>query len=327
MADPAKRTRWARRRAAAANGQLPATPPELAELPVLSLHHLPGPDGRGPLHEVTDALLGALRYHATLPFQRLLLSALQPRSGTTTLALHLALELARRGERVTLLEANFAHPVLAGLTGRPTIRPGMAELLAGTAELDHARYRSPRLPALEVVAAGHRAHELAAQHSQALLFPPGAAERFVALLDELTAQQRTVIVDGPCLLDEEGILAAAAVATVLLVETPTPLPPGIDRHVRQRLSSAGAIVAGRVRNPHTNCPPPPLPLLDLRPAPPMAAPAGSGPPSALNGNGRPHGGNARRDSARVRPPIPDGMEKGEDPGDLVQRLRRHLGLP
>lgn len=70
--------------------------------------------------------------------QSLLFASARPGSGTTTVLLNLAITAARQGRRrVVVVDANLRRPGVASRLGLPA-RPGVREVLAGTASFDQA---------------------------------------------------------------------------------------------------------------------------------------------------------------------------------------------
>ncbi len=79
-------------------------------------------------------------------------TAASPEAGTTTVLLNLALTLARDGQRVLVVDANFTRPGVANkLALRPA--PGLAEVLGHHLPLPWALQPTP-VPSLQVLAAG-----------------------------------------------------------------------------------------------------------------------------------------------------------------------------
>lgn len=79
-------------------------------------------------------------------------TAASPEAGTTTVLLNLALTLARDGQRVLVLDANFTRPGIANkLALRPA--PGLAEVLGQNLPLPWALQPTPA-PSLQALVAG-----------------------------------------------------------------------------------------------------------------------------------------------------------------------------
>jgi capsular exopolysaccharide synthesis family protein len=129
--------------------------------------------------------------------------------GRTTTAANLALTAAQDGRATVLVEADLRRPSLARLLGLAP-RPGVADVLAGRAELGQA---TARLGPLAVVAAGED------RDGGALLRTAAAA----ALLDQLRAAHELVVLDAPPALAfaDGDRLAGDADAALLVVRAGT----------------------------------------------------------------------------------------------------------
>jgi protein-tyrosine kinase len=154
------------------------------------------------------------------------------REGRTTTAANLAFTAAQEGRAAVLVEADLRRPSLARLLGLAP-RPGVADVLAGRAELGQA---TARVAGLAVIAAGE------GPDPGALLRSPAAA----ALLDQLRAGHELVVLDAPPALAfaDGDRLAGDADAAILVVRAgATP-----RQVVRLALESLGERAAGIVLN-------------------------------------------------------------------------------
>ena len=152
--------------------------------------------------------------------------------GRTTTAANLALTAAAEGRPTVLVEADLRRPTLAGILGLAP-RAGLAEVLAGAAELAEA---TVRLGALAVLCAGDTRDPAATLRSA----------RAGTVIEALRAAYALVVLDAPPALAfaDGDRLAAAADASVLVVRaraTPREV-------VRLALDALGDRVAGIVLN-------------------------------------------------------------------------------
>lgn len=110
--------------------------------------------------------------------------------GKTTLALNIALSLARQGRSVVLVDADINGDILSAIDARKRAQAGAFETLLGIAELDDALLNTV-LPHFRILpAVGNtlpNASALNADHSSA----------WSALLRDLSAQAEIVVVDTP----------------------------------------------------------------------------------------------------------------------------------
>jgi capsular exopolysaccharide synthesis family protein len=173
-----------------------------------------------------------LRLAARRPMRVLAVTSAGRREGRTTTAANLALTAAQEGRAAVLVEADLRRPALARLLGLAP-RPGVADVLAGRAELGQA---TARLGPLAIVAAGDD------RDGGALLRTPAAA----ALLDQLRAAHELVVLDAPPALAfaDGDRLAGDADAALLVVRAGT-TPRQV---VRLALEALGDRAAGIVLN-------------------------------------------------------------------------------
>lgn len=152
--------------------------------------------------------------------------------GRTTTAANLALTAAQEGRTTVLVEADLRRPTLGRLFGLAP-RPGLAELLDGSAELSQAIVR---VGALSVMTAGD-VHNAAG----ALRSP-----RVPAVLDALRAAHQYVILDAPpAIAFADGDRLVAGADTAVLVVRAGSTPRAV---VRLALEAIGERAAGIVLN-------------------------------------------------------------------------------
>jgi capsular exopolysaccharide synthesis family protein len=173
-----------------------------------------------------------LRLAARRPLRVVAVTSAGRREGRTITAANLALTAAQEGRSTVLVEADLRRPSLARLLGLAP-RPGVADLLAGRAELGQA---IARVGPLAILAAGEE------RDPGALLRGPGAA----GLLDQLRAAFELVLLDAPPALafSDGDRLSGDADAAVLVVragQTPRQV-------VRLALEALGERAVGIVLN-------------------------------------------------------------------------------
>jgi capsular exopolysaccharide synthesis family protein len=173
-----------------------------------------------------------LRLAERRPLRDVAVTSTGRREGRTTTAANLALTAAREGRATLLVEADLKRPSLARLLGLAP-RPGVADILAGRAELGQAM---TRLGPLAVLLAGEAAD-------------PGALLRSTAaatLVAQLRATFELVVLDAPPALafSEGDRLSGDADAALLVVRAGT-TPRQV---VRLALDALGDRVAGIVLN-------------------------------------------------------------------------------
>lgn len=141
---------------------------------------------------------------------RVLVTAARSGAGASTLAAGLAWTLARNLRvQVDVLEAAVDAPAIASYLGlRAT--PGVAELLAGRAELADCRREVAACPGLSVVPAGAERDPIPGEF---------ATERGRALLAELARRSRYLVIDAPPVLDrpETRVLGEGVDGAILVV--------------------------------------------------------------------------------------------------------------
>lgn len=154
------------------------------------------------------------------------------REGRTFAAANLALTAALEGRSTVLVEADLHRPSLAGLLGLAP-RAGLADVLAGTAELGQA---TARVGPLAVLVAGETGDAAAALRSP----------RAPAVVDQLRAAYDLVVLDAPPALaftDGDRLASAADGALLVVRAGTTPRPV-----VRLALDVLGDRAAGIVLN-------------------------------------------------------------------------------
>jgi uncharacterized protein involved in exopolysaccharide biosynthesis/Mrp family chromosome partitioning ATPase len=198
---------------------------------------------RGRLAGGVDGVVAALRLHGSGSRGVVVLASPAPRAGTSLLAAHAAVAIARRGARVLLVDADLRRPRQHVLFG---VEPGTG--LAGylAAEAAEPAIVATAVAGVDLLPAGSPALEA----TPALL----DTDRFTALLARLATLYDTVVVDTPPLsAGSEAPTVGRLAAAVVLVAAQGRTAAGGLRRLASACEAAGAPVAGvaltRVRLP------------------------------------------------------------------------------
>lgn len=209
---------------------LQATHPELD--PEARLVALQAPDSAAA-EQYRVLYQRVLRLAARRPLRVLAVTSTGRREGRTTTAANLALTAAREGRATVLVEADLRRPTLGRLLGLAP-RPGVADVLAGRAELGQAL---TRVGPLALLLAGD-----AGGDPGALLRGPAAT----ALVDQLRAGHELVVLDAPpavAFADGDRLSGDADAALLVVRAGVTP-----RQVVRLALDALGDRAAGIVLN-------------------------------------------------------------------------------
>jgi Mrp family chromosome partitioning ATPase len=200
-------------------------------VPELIAFHEPGHAISTQYRELLGAILDAT---SGSPPHSLLFTGSAAGVGTSTVVLNLAVTAARQGRRVVIVDANARRPAIAARLALCD-RPGLAEVLAGTATLDEALQESEQ-PGLVAITSG-----------SPLALAPRAAESYRSLLRQLRHRFDLALLDGPRWDARPEVIApgAACDATFLV------LPAGADQsaaieELQRQLPAKGVHLAGCV---------------------------------------------------------------------------------
>lgn len=160
--------------------------------------------------------------------------------GKSTLAANLAVSVARSGKRVVLLDADFRKPRVHHLFKLGTGEAGLAQVIAGEAEVDVAMVSCPAVPGLWLMPCGPRPSTPAE-----LLTSP----RFQQVLEQLRDRFDLVLVDTPPLLavSDPSVVAPRVDGVILTIRVVKNGRPAAER-AKELLTSLGARVLGVVVN-------------------------------------------------------------------------------
>jgi capsular exopolysaccharide synthesis family protein len=188
--------------------------------------------------EAYRALRTAVRFiDPDNPLRSLVITSAGQDEGKTTVAMNLALALARGGERVILVDADLRQ---AGLTTMLKLDkgPGLTGVLAGGADIDAAL--QPYLEEMSVLPSG--------------VLPPNPAEllgsqRMANLIASLTERADIVVFDAPPVLPVTDAVVLSTLADgAALVVRHGKTNRGHVSEARRRLAAVDANVAGFVFN-------------------------------------------------------------------------------
>jgi capsular exopolysaccharide synthesis family protein len=165
-------------------------------------------------------------------------AAAQTNTGVSTIAVNLAMMMARTGRPTALVDANMRHPELHKAFGLPA-SPGLAEILTGKAEIKSAAAPT-QVPHLSLVPAGDVAAPAQAFFSQTALSE---------LFGLLRARFDLVVIDTPPVLDyPDALHVAKCVDGVLLVVSPQEASRREQQEARRLLDRVEARILGTVLN-------------------------------------------------------------------------------
>ncbi len=170
------------------------------------------------------------------PFKTILITSALPNEGKTTLAVSLARMQAIAGHKVVMIDADYRRPNIAKLIGIDS-KPGLVELLAGTATLEEAISKD-EVSGAHVIPTGAPAPN-----------PPDllASDHMRKLLGALSQTYDLVIIDSPPVMavSDARVLSTEVDATIFAVRWADTRREVAALALKQ-LTQAGARVAGVV---------------------------------------------------------------------------------
>lgn len=162
-----------------------------------------------------------------------------PGEGKSVTSANLAIALAQNGSRVVLVSADMRRPTLEGMFGMDAQRPGLAEYLGQTAELNADKV--PGIENLWLIRSGRPP----ANPSELL-----NSDRFELLIKELEREDvEYIIVDSPPVLSTADAMSAARYVDGVIVVVDAEQTDTSDLlQVRADLERSGAKLLGAVLN-------------------------------------------------------------------------------
>lgn len=195
-------------------------------------------DPKAPVSEAYVSLVTNLTYstpHGTP--KSLVVTSAQAAEGKSTTAFAIALDLARLGRKVLLIDADMRRPTLHSMKDGKGAR-GLSDILSGNGSLSDVLMLSDDDERLQFVTAGPRPPE------PSLLL---AGSRFASLLGEAGELFDFVVVDSPPMLGlSDTATIAAHAAAVLFVVDATQGHRGAAKSAIRRLHLVRANVIGAV---------------------------------------------------------------------------------
>jgi len=179
-----------------------------------------------------------LLFASDRPLKSILVTSPNPGDGKTTVAANLALTMARGGNRVLLVEANFRRPTLARVLDLPDA-VGLSNILVGLNTFQDA-VQATQFENLDVLVCGPL------PPSPAELLGSGAMRQ---LVQEQSRRYDQVIIDGaPILVVADNYLLAEAVDGVLMVLRAGENTRGLAQRAVRQVRGLRARLLGAVLN-------------------------------------------------------------------------------
>lgn len=202
-------------------------------------------DSNAALTQSYQALMSSLRLlNNTRPLKTLLFTSAQPEEGKTTVAVGLALSMARTGKRTLLVDADLRRPQVHQVLGLENAR-GLVDLCGAAPQRELVRSLDISNPGdrhacvLSVLTSGR------SPNAFALIQSPSLGK----CIGDLGESYDAVVIDSPPVLSVSDPLLLAAVADgVVLVINTGALTSADATRAKQRLEQAGSRILGVVMN-------------------------------------------------------------------------------
>jgi len=170
--------------------------------------------------------------------QSVMVLAVAPEAGATTIIGNYAVSAHSSGSRVVVVDCNFRRPNLAAMFDLEDSAPGVADLLTGTVELDGVVQHTES--GIDVISAGTPANRL----SQRL-----GSERMNSIFAQLRSQFDLVLVDAPpSIVAGDAVLLANLVDSIILVVHSDRDDRGMVARVLRELGESSGDIIGVVVN-------------------------------------------------------------------------------
>ncbi|MBV1776609.1 polysaccharide biosynthesis tyrosine autokinase [Burkholderiaceae bacterium DAT-1] len=183
---------------------------------------------------VFTARTGILLSSIDLSHRTILVTSSVPAEGKTTFSLNLALAMSHT-RKTLLIDADMRRPTVAKSMELDMLRPGLSQLVAGTAKLDECIQVTGE-SGLHVIAAG--------------AIPPNPLEillsnRFKEMLSGLSEQYDMILIDSPPVdLVSDSLVIAPLCSNTIFVTKSDATPYQLARKSLLRLNAAGANILG-----------------------------------------------------------------------------------
>jgi succinoglycan biosynthesis transport protein ExoP len=170
--------------------------------------------------------------------QVVLVTSSVPSEGKSTLACNLAFSLSEV-KRTLVLEADMRRPKFGRVLGEDPKRPGLAELVSGTATVEECVYQV-RESKLHVLQSGK-----VPPNPLTLISSPG----FATAMQELLEKFDVIVIDSPPVqLVSDAVVLSQLATSVLFVVKASSTPYPVARHALGRLRRVDAPILGTVLN-------------------------------------------------------------------------------
>jgi len=170
--------------------------------------------------------------------QSLLVLSAAPEAGTTTIIGNFAVSAVISGLKVVVIDCNFRRPNLGMMFELDDASPGVADLLAGSAELTSVIQKTDT--GVDVVTAGVPANRL---------FQRLGSERMKSIFAQLRDQYDLVLIDAPpSIVAGDAVLLANLVDAIMLVVHSDRDDRGLVARVLRELGESRAEILGVMLN-------------------------------------------------------------------------------
>jgi len=171
------------------------------------------------------------------PPRSLLVTSLKPGSGKTTVASLLAMQFAMRGQKVTLVDADFRAPEIHNKFCLE-LHPGLGDALRDSIPFKNVVH-STSADGLQVITSG------AVYEDHANFFKP---EAVIRLLAQLEKGVDLIVIDSPPVITSETLLLASKLDAVLLIVRPGEIESHAARILLDQLLQSQGKILGVVVN-------------------------------------------------------------------------------